>query len=278
MACLLNTRLNGPMPLLDAPGARLHYELDGPADGSVLVLSNSLGTSLEMWRPQVAALSGEYRVLRYDTRGHGKSDISTGPYSIEKLAQDVITLLDLLEIEQADFCGLSLGGMTGIWLAINRPARIRRLVLANTGAKIGTVQGWNARMDAVTNHGLGSIADQIMSVWFSTDFRSSHPDVVSWLRQMLCNTDANGYNACCAAVRDMDQREDLPKIKHPTLIISGENDSVTTSAQGDMLATAIPNAIHLRLSAAHLSNLERSERFTSGVMDFLNKSMVTQNG
>jgi 3-oxoadipate enol-lactonase len=231
-----------------------------------------------MWRPQVAALSGEYRVLRYDTRGHGKSDIPTGPYSIEQLAGDVIALFDFLEVEQADFCGLSLGGMTGIWLAINRPDRIRRLVLANTGAKIGTVQGWNARMDGVTNHGLDSITDQIMSVWFSVAFRSTHPDVVAWARQMLCNTDPSGYNACCAAVRDMDQREGLPKIKHPTLIISGENDSVTTSAQGEMLATAIPNAIHLRLSAAHLSNLEQAERFTLGVMDFLNQSMLTQNG
>jgi len=180
-------------------GARIRYRLDGPIGAPFLVLSNSLGTNLDMWEPQIAAFAARYRVLRYDSRGHGLSEVTPGPYTIERLARDVVALQDELKIDRAHFCGLSMGGMAGMWLGVHAPQRIDRLVLCNTALRIGSVERWNARIDAVNRGGVSGIADALMEVWFTPGFRAAAADTVQRMRAMLIASSAEGYVASCAA-------------------------------------------------------------------------------
>lgn len=257
------------MPFVDTGKGRLHYQIDGADDAPVLVLSNSLGTTLDMWLPQLPALTEKYRVLRYDTRGHGQSEVTPGPYSIAQLGGDVIALLDHLKFPRVHFCGLSMGGMTGMWLAINHPARIDRLVLCNTSAAIGVPEMWNARITQVRQGGMNSIIDAVLERWFTADFLAHAPAQVERVRGMLAATSVEGYVANCAAVRDMDQRAELGRIATPTLVIGGRHDKSTPPEHGELIAKSIPGARYVELNAAHLSNWEVAQAFTQQVVNFL---------
>ncbi len=209
------------MPIAQLSNVRLHYRVDGDAGSPPLLLSNSLGASLEMWEPQIAALAGRFRVIRYDSRGHGESEVTPGPYSIEQLAGDALGLLDALSIGRAHCCGLSMGGMVAMWMGINAPKRVDRLVLANTAAKIGTAETWNARIDAVRKGGTASIAPAVLARWFSPALLEQPTPIIARLRATFERTSAAGYAASCAAVRDTDLRHSLGRIHAPALVIAG---------------------------------------------------------
>lgn len=257
------------MPLLESPGLHLHYRLDGPADRPCLVLSNSLGCTLEMWEPQVAPFSRDYRVLRYDTRGHGRSGVPRRPYAIEQLGSDVLALLDALGIERAHYCGLSMGGATGMWLAVNAPHRIERLVLCNTTPWLGPPATMNARIETLLRDGMPAMVEAILERWFTPEFRAREPLAVDRIRQVLLTAPVDGYVGCCEAIRDMDQRATLARIAAPTLVIAGTYDPAPTPAAARAWASTIPNARLVELPAAHLSNIGAAEQFTRQVLDFL---------
>jgi 3-oxoadipate enol-lactonase len=194
------------MTIVTDDGVRLHYRIDGPPDGPPLLFVNSLGTDLRMWDPQVDLLADDLRVIRYDSRGHGRSDAPSGEYTVERLALDALALLDALDVERATICGLSLGGIVALWLAIYRPARVGRLVLANTAARIGTDENWRARTAAVEAGGMAAIRDAVLARFLSRDFRQRNPDVAERIGDMVLSTPAHGYIAACAALRDADLR------------------------------------------------------------------------
>lgn len=216
-------------------------------------------------------LSRQFRILRYDTRGHGQSSVTPGDYTIEQLGRDVIGMLDSLRLERVHFCGLSMGGMIGMWLGIHGPERLHRLVLCNTAARIGAKETWNARIASVRKDGMKEVAVGITERWFTPKFRASYPEKVKPVQQMLEKTSPAGYAACCAAIRDMDQREALKRIKAPTLVIYGASDPVIPLADAHFLTEQIPGATQLELAAAHLSNVEQAEGFTRAVSAFLSK-------
>ena len=257
------------MAIFDSGKGKLHYELEGADDAPLLVLSNSLGTTLDMWLPQMPALLEHFRVLRYDTRGHGQSEVTPGPYSIAQLGNDVLALLDHVKVPRAHFCGLSMGGMTGIWLGIHAPDRIDRLVLCNTSAAIGVPEMWNARIAQVRQGGMASVIDAVLERWFTNDFLSHAPAQVDRVRAMLVNTQIEGYVANCAAVRDMDQRAELGRIATPTLVIGGKYDKSTPPEHGELIAKSVPGARYVELNAAHLSNWEAAQAFTRHAVNFL---------
>ena len=257
------------MVFADLRNASIHYRFDGADDAPVVMLSNSLGTNLSMWDAQLPALTRRYRVLRYDSRGHGQSAVTPGPYTIEQLARDAIGLLDALGVAQVRFCGLSMGGMVGQWLGANAAPRLSRLVLCNTAARIGTPEIWNARIAAVDKGGMAAIVDAVLARWYSAPFIASAPNAIDATRQMLLTTPAAGYVASCAAVRDMDQRASAASIAVPTLVISGTHDAVTPAADGRFLAEHIAGARYVELAAAHLSNIEAEADFTSALTAFL---------
>lgn len=257
------------MPFAQLPDVRIHYRLDGDAGKPVLVLSNSLGTTFDMWAPQVEELSRHFQLLRYDTRGHGQSQVTSGPYNMAQLGGDVIGLLDYLKIEKAHFCGLSMGGITGMWLGSHRPERIEKLVLCNTAALIGPPENWTSRAEKVLTEGMASIASAVVSRWLTPDYAQQHPELVEKLEAMLKATPAGGYAANCYAVRDADMREAVKRITAPTLVIAGSGDLPTPPSEGRYLAEAIPNAKYLELEAAHLSNLQQPQRFTAALLEFL---------
>jgi len=253
----------------DLDRIQIHYELGGGAGRPVLVLSNSLGSNLAMWQPQITALASHFRVLRYDPRGHGKSSVPDGPSAIADLGRDVLGLLDMLGIDQACFCGISMGGVTGQWLALNAPERLEKLVLANTAAKIGTAETWNARIAIVEQDGLRTIIPGTLERWFTAGFRATQPEIVADIEAMLWATDSRGYASCCAAIRDADFRMNLREFVTPTLVISSTHDPVTPPDDGRFLAEGIAGARYVELAAAHLSNVEAAEGFNAALLDFL---------
>ncbi|MDH4559131.1 3-oxoadipate enol-lactonase [Pseudomonas sp. BN417] len=260
------------MPAVRLADGDLNYLLEGPAGAPVLVLSNSLGTDLHMWDAQIPAFTQHFQVLRYDTRGHGQSVVSEGPYSIEQLGRDVLALLDALDIAKASFCGLSMGGLIGQWLAINAPERIQRLVLCNTAAKIGSPDVWNPRIDTVLAGGaqaMRDLRDASISRWFTPEFAEAEPAQVEPIVGMLAQTSPAGYAANCAAVRDADYREQLGAIRAPTLIVCGSGDPVTTTEHGRFMQERIRGAELVEFHAAHLSNVQAGDAFSRRVLDFL---------
>jgi 3-oxoadipate enol-lactonase len=259
------------MPFADAGDARLNYRFEGPENAPVVVFSNSLGTNLSMWDQQASVLCEKFRVLRYDTRGHGLSSVTPGPYKIEQLGRDVLALLDAVKIDSAYFCGLSMGGMIGIWLGANAANRVKRLALCNTAAKIGTADGWNARIKDVKERGMAAIATNVVLRWFSENFVKQSPEVVEAMRQMLLQAPPVGYAACCAAIRDMDQTGDLARVKARTLAIAGALDPVIPVADAKVVADGISGASYLELQAAHLSNIEAAPQFTEALLKFLSQ-------
>ncbi len=257
------------MAIMEIGNVQLHYQIEGKDDAPFLILSNSLGTELGMWAPQMPALLEHFRVLRYDTRGHGQSSVPPGPYSIAQLGGDIIALMDRLRIARAHFCGLSMGGMTGMWLAAHHPARIDRLVLSNTAARIGAPEAYDARIEKVLNESMEAVVPAVLDRWFTPDFQNYAPKQVEIVRGMLLRMSDAGYAASCAAVRDMDQRDGLGGIVAPTLVIAGKHDKATPPAEGKLIAQRIPGARYVELNAAHLSNWEVAQRFTDNVVNFL---------
>lgn len=257
------------MPVLPISNAQIYYELSGPQDAPTLVFSNSLGTDLAMWDLQAAAVSREFRILRYDGRGQGKSSDTPGPCSISQLADDLIRLLDTLQLRAVHFCGLSMGGMVGMSVASRAPDRLRKVILCNTAPKIGTPETWDARIKAVRTGGMAAVVEGVLERWFTPNFRTQAPSAIEVTRQMLLRSPVEGYVACCAAVRDMDARDSIANIRVPTLIISGTHDPVTPPQDGQYMLGKIGGALYKELPAAHLSNIEAAEAFTMEVSRFL---------
>lgn len=257
------------MSFIDIEGGRIHYRFDGAAESPVLVLSNSLGTDLSIWDQQVATFARHFRVLRYDSRGQGGSMVTPAPYTIERLGLDVIEMLDGLGILRAHFCGLSMGGMIGMWLAINAPLRIGKLALCNTAALFRPPELWDFRIDAVGKAGMAPLADSVLARWFTPAFLERAPADLQRLRQTLLATPAEGYAGCCAAIRDADLRGTIGRIEAPTLVIAGTGDTAAPPADGRFLAQAIPGARYVELQAAHMSIIEAAEPFTETVVNFL---------
>lgn len=257
------------MPFAELPDLEIYYEWAGREGLPVLVFSNSLGTNLHMWDPQVEEFTKHFRVLRYDTRGHGQSGVTPGPYSIEQLSTDVIRLLDALQVERTHFCGLSMGGTTGMFLAACSPDRFHKMVLCNTSPKFGTPETWNARIQAVQSGGMKAVANGVIERWLTPGFRSSHAKETQTLLAMLESANPQGYVANCAAVRDADMRMVLGKIRVPALVLAGTQDPSATPADGHFLADNIPGAKYVELAAAHISNVEAREDFNREVLKFL---------
>ena len=260
------------MAFVQLEDGELHYQIEGPEGAPVLVLSNSLGTDLQMWDAQVASFARSFRVVRYDTRGHGKSLVTQGPYTVEQLGHDVLALLDALNIERAHFCGLSMGGLIGQWLGIHANDRLHKLVLCNTAAKIGGPDTWNPRIETVEQGGeqaMKALGAGAVGRWFTPEFARDHADKVKPVTDMLAATSPMGYAACCAAVRDADFRHHLGSITVDTLIICGSHDAVTTVADGHFLQNHIAGSQLSDYFAAHLSNVEVGDTFTLRVTEFL---------
>ena len=261
------------MPFAEVNGARIHYRIDGPMGGPekapVLVLCNSLGTDLTMWDPQVRAFARTLRVLRYDRRGHGASAVTPGPYTIEQLGRDALGLLDALGLDRVRYCGLSLGAMTGMWLGAHAGKRIEKLVLCNTAAQVGSPDPWNARIEAVRKGGMSAIESGVLARWFTPKFLERPTPMLGKMREVLLKLSPEGYVACCAAVRDMDQRESIARIAVPTMVIAGTHDAATPPAAGQFIAQQIPGARYVELDAAHISNVEAADRFTETVLGFV---------
>jgi 3-oxoadipate enol-lactonase len=257
------------MPMLKVRGEDFHIRIDGDEGAPVLLLSNSLGTNLSMWDPQIPEWSKHFRVVRYDSRGHGLSPAPDKPYSIAMLADDALAILDTLGIDKAHWCGLSKGGMVGQWLATHHGDRLGRVVLANTAARMGPPELWDGRIDTARKQGMSALVQPTLERWFTPEFRDSAKETVAKVSEMLATTPPLGYANCCGAIRDMDQRETIRAVRNPVLVVIGARDPATPPATGYEIADAIPGARHIELAAAHLSNLEQPEAFGRAVTDFL---------
>ncbi len=258
------------MPMINADdGCPLHVEVSGAESAPALMLSNSLGTTLNMWDQQVDAWSQHFRVIRYDRRGHGGSGAPAGPYSMERFGRDVIAVLDALKVKKTNWCGLSMGGMVGQWLGAYAPDRVERLVLSNTNSYYADKAPWNDRIRFLQNNGLGKLVDPNMERWFTAGFRQSAPEVLARMKEIFLTTNRAGYIACCEAIRDMDFRTSNPSIKVPTLVIVGAQDPATPPSAGEAIANQIPGAKLVSLDAAHIANMEQPKLYTETVLDFL---------
>lgn len=256
------------MPYFERPDASLHYRLDGPEAAPVLLLSNSLGTDLSLWEPQMAALTRHLRVLRYDTRGHGGSSVSPGPYTLDQLGRDAVALLDGLGIKQAHIAGVSLGGMTALWLASHAPERVLKIAPCFTSAHIGNPEIWNQRIANVVANGMAAVVEGVLERWFTAEYRAAAPEVMAQFRQMLLGMPPAGYAAASAAVRDMDLRDVLNRIIAPTLVIAGRGDMATPPAHGEAIAAGINGASIELVDAAHIGNVEAAAAVTPLLLEF----------
>jgi 3-oxoadipate enol-lactonase len=250
-------------------GIRLNIAVDGPERGEPLLFLNSLGCDRSMWDAQAGELAGRFRVIRFDTRGHAASDAPDGDYTLDRLGCDALAVLDAAGAERAHICGLSLGGVTAQWLAIHAPGRVNRLILANTAARVGTAESWQARRDTVSSQGMTAIADAVIGRFFQDAFRAAHPATVETFCNTLLRTPPEGYAGCCAALRDADLRPELSRIAAPTLVIGGRLDASTPPEQAEALANGIKGARLIVLDTAHLSNIEQPAAFTQAVMKHL---------
>jgi 3-oxoadipate enol-lactonase len=263
------------MPHADLPDVRLHYRCDGPAGAPHIVFANSLGATLDMWEPQVEPFSRHFRVLRYDMRGHGDSSVPPGPYRLVDLAGDVLRMLDVLLVERAHFCGLSLGGTVGQWLGAHAADRVERLVLCNTAPYFGPPGFMQGRIETVQRDGMAAVADGVLERWFTPEFRAADPTTVARIHAQVRTTPIEGYLGCLAALRDMDERPHLARIMAPTLVIGGTFDPAPKPEAARALATAIAGAEFIELPAAHLSNLGATAQFNDRVLEFLLRSAPT---
>jgi 3-oxoadipate enol-lactonase len=255
----------------------LHYILEGPEEAPLLVMANSLGTTLRMWDEQAPALHERFRLLRYDHRGHGGSSVPLGPYTMGDLGGDVLALLDSLGVKRFSFCGLSIGGMVGMWLASEVPQRVERLVLCCTSAQFAP-EAYNSRARTVREEGVGAIAGAVLERWFTPKFRASHPEVVEWGESMLRNTSVEGYAGCCEAIGDAELESRLDAIAAPTLVIAGAEDAAAPVDQAELIRASIPDARLLSIEgAAHLANVEQPEKVTQAILEHLEAAAERRN-
>lgn len=259
------------MSIAHINGIDVFYLTEGDPHKPVIIFSNSLGTDHSMWDGQIESLRREFYVIRYDTRGHGLTSAPKGPYTIALLASDVLGLLDYLNIDKAFYCGISMGGLIGQWLAVNAPKRIEALVIANTASKIGTEQAWNERAALVRREGLNAIAESAPSRWFTPEFYGASPSSVNELLINLKNTSPEGYASCCEALAHEDLREKISEIDVPTLIISGDKDPVTTVDDASVMQSQIKDSQKIVLPASHISNVEAETEFNSCLKKFLSE-------
>ena len=259
-----------PEPLI-VDGTPLHYRTDGARAHPCLVLCNSLGTDLSMWDAQAEALAEDFFVVRVDTRGHGQSGGGDAPFGIDRLGLDIIALLDHLRIERAAVCGISMGGLVGQWLGIHHPQRLAKLVLANTAARIGSGEAWQARAALVRRDGMGAVADGAAARWFTPAFIERETSTVAGMVDKLRAQNAIGYAACCEALAQADLRSEVAAITVPTLVIAGEHDPVTTVEDGRWLRQQIAGASLATVTASHISNVEQPQQFTALLHAFLSQ-------
>jgi 3-oxoadipate enol-lactonase len=256
------------MPMIQSNGAKLNAQIEGPERAPVLMLCNSLGTDLHMWDDQVKAMTQHFRLLRYDRRGHGKSEAPKGPYNMEMLGRDALAVMDGMGAQKVNWCGLSMGGMVGMWLGANAPQRMDRIVLSNTAAYMADKQIWNERFKTLRAGGTAAIADGTMERWFTKGFRERAPQAVARLKQMVLDTPVEGYIGCGEAVRDMDHREIIRKITTPTMIIAGRHDPATTVEAAEFMRDRIPGSKLVVLEAAHIANVEQAQAYTDALLGF----------
>lgn len=250
-------------------GVSFNVSIDGPDGAPALLVGHSLGSDLSQWEPQMPSLTKRFRVIRYDSRGHGQSEPTAGPYSIEQLGRDALGILDALEIEKAHFMGLSLGGLVGMWLMVNAPERIDRAALANTNACFGHPDLWNARIRQVLAEGPDAMAAATMDRWFTREFQENEPAEVDRISARFRATSAEAYAATAATLRDADLREAIRGVRNRVLVIVGTQDQATPPAAGGLIAERIPGARLVALEAAHLSNIEAANEFTRTIVSFL---------
>ena len=242
----------------------LHHVDEGPRDAPVLVLAGSLGSTLEMWRPQVGPLTERFRVIRVDHRGHGGSPVPPGPYRMADLAGDVLALLDRLGLDRVAWCGLSLGGMVGMHLASEAPERIASLTLCCTSSHFPDTTVWKERIAAVSTGGTAPLAEGVVSRWFTPDWAAAHPDVVAEAAAMVAGTSDAGYIACCRAIEVWDHRDRLGAISAPTLVVAGSVDpSTPVEPHARTIVDGIPGARLEVLEAAHLATIEVADEATA---------------
>lgn len=257
---------------LSTRNGEFRVALSGPEHGPVLIFSNSLGTTLEMWENEAARFSATHRVVRYDTRGHGESPVTPAPYTFDMLGDDVLAIMDALGIERAAFCGISMGGHTALWLGVHAGDRLTGIAVCNSAARIGTVDGWAERAESVRKggeQGMKALAASAPERWFTPVFAQANPAVVSRAQAWIAGTDPAGYAACCDALGQSDLRPALSRIKVPTLLLAGESDPVTTVADARAMQEAIPNSTMVTVPASHLSNLEAPDAFNRELARFL---------
>ncbi len=250
-------------------GCTINVQVEGPADAPVLMLCNSLGTNLHMWDEQAKTWSQHFRLVRYDRRGHGKSGVPKGPYTMERLGRDALAVADSVGAKTFNWCGLSMGGMVGQWLGANAPERLDKLVISNTSHYYADKQPWNDRIKFVREKGLGALADTMMERWFTKPFRDSGAPGINAIKTMFLDTQPDGFVACSEAVRDMDFRESTPKITVPTLVIVGAKDPATLPEWGAEINRMIKGSKLASLDAAHISNVEQPKAYTDTVLNFL---------
>lgn len=260
------------MPFASGQKGRLYWRADGRDKAPALLFLNSLGTDFAMWDQVVPLLYDSYRVLRMDTRGHGASDAPGGNYSIDELAADALCVLDVAGAKTASLCGLSLGGMIALRLAMAAPERISKVIACNTSAQVAT-QPWLDRAATVRRDGMGAVVTAVMSRFFSDGFIAACPPSLETIRATFLSTSPEGYAACCAAVSSVDMIDDLAGLRQPTLVINGSLDSATPPAEhGERIAAAVPNAHTVELEAGHISAVEQPQAFASAVGSFLNEA------
>lgn len=260
----------GPrMTEISIAGEAFNVLLEGDEKKAILMLSNPLGTNLHFWDPQVPALLGHFRLVRYDSRGHGASVVNEGPYSIEGLGRDALAIMDALEIAKVHWLGLSMGSIIGLWLLAHARERIGRAVLANTAARIPGPDLWNSRIRSARATGMDGVAAAAAERWFTETFRDNHPDKVDRVLEMVRTTPLEGYVGVCAAGRDMDQREAIRGITNKVLVIAGRHDRSTLPEMGAFVAKSIKGAKLVTLNTSHMSNIEDAVHFNKAVIDFL---------
>ncbi len=257
------------MPSIELKNFNCHYFYEDFGHDQTLVLSNSLGTNFSMWEDNIDELSHHFNILRYDKRGHGKSSIEQDKLSIAELGQDVIELIDALELKNVFFCGLSIGGLTGQWLGIHYPDRFKKIIISNTAAKIGTEQGWEARIKQVNEFGLHSILQGTADRWFTPEYREKNPEKVQKILEDFQANSLKGYTACCHAVSEANFTKELNKIEIPLLIIAGDKDEVTTVEDARFIQKNAGVTHLITLDAAHLSNMEHPREFAKHLIHFL---------
>jgi 3-oxoadipate enol-lactonase len=259
------------MPFADLPAARIHYALSGNENSPTLILSNSLGTNFSMWDAQIAAFEKQFRVLRYDKRGHGQSSVPPSPYSVSELTGDILALADFLRIDRFHFCGLSIGGMIGMTLALQSSERLHKLVLCSTAPKIGTRESWNTRIETVRTQGMKAIARTTPERWFTPGFLAKSPEVIPAIMQAIESMNPEGYIGGCCAVRDFDAQTRVSQIRVPALVISATHDPAAPPLAGQFLTEHIPGSRYAELNASHIANIEDAANFTPKVLDFLSE-------